>query len=143
MNCQGTVLSVDGNKAKVKVLTSLECMSCQSRNHCPAETGGTRIITVINEYGAKVSDYVVFEADTGKVILSAILLWIVPLIAMIIGYIAGERFAGGLWSIGVALIFLVTTFALIKLLDSKLSDSSTFYPFISKIIHPSIINGPD
>ena len=84
MKCQGTVISVDGTKARVKVTTASECMGCSSKSHCHSGITVSHEITVINECDAKVSDHVIFEADTGKVIATAALMWILPLISMII-----------------------------------------------------------
>ena len=137
MRCEGTVISVNANgtKAKVMVTTASECTGCSSKSYCHSGTAGSREITVINECGAKVSDHVIFEADPGKVIVSAALMWILPLISMIIGYIVGERFAAGFWPIGTAFIFLVLAFTFLKLLDKAISGGKTFYPRITKIIH--------
>ena len=120
MKGQGTVLSVDGIKAKVRVTASSECIGCPSKSSCQPGSDRTREITAINDCGADVSDHVVFEADTGRVIISAALIWIMPLIAMIIGYIVGEIFAEGFWPIGVAFVFLVASFALLSLLDKSI-----------------------
>lgn len=137
MKCQGTVISVNGTKARVMVTTASECMGCSSKSHCHSGIAGSHEITVINECDAKVSDHVIFEADTGKVIALAALMWILPLISMIIGYIVGERFAGGFWPIGAAFIFLVLSFSFLKLFDKAISGGKTFYPGITKVIHSS------
>ena len=137
MKCEGTVISVNGAKAKIRLTTAPECVGCSSKSHCHSGTTGSRKITVINECGAGVPDHVIFEADTGKVIISAALIWILPLISMIIGYIVGERFAAGFWPIGTAFIFLVLAFTFLKFLDKAISGGKTFYPRITKIIHSS------
>ena len=137
MKCEGTVISVNGTKAQISLTTASECIGCSSKNHCHSGTTGSRKITVINECSAGVSDHVIFEADTGKVIISAALMWILPLISMIIGYIVGERFAAGFWPIGTAFIFLILAFTLLKLFDKAISGGKIFYPRITKIIHSS------
>ncbi|HDY87821.1 MAG TPA: hypothetical protein ENH82_06845, partial [bacterium] len=73
--------------------------------------------------------------DTGRVIISAALIWIWPLIAMITGYIVGEIFAEGFWPIGVAFVFLVASFAFLSLLNKFISGGKKFYPRITKIVH--------
>jgi len=137
MKCEGAVISVDGMKAKVKVTTTSECMGCSSKSHCHSGFAGSREITVVNECGAKVSDNIIFETSPGKFVLSATLIWILPLIAMILGYIVGERFADGFWPIGAAFVFLVLAFAFLKVLDKAISGGKTFYPVISRVIHSS------
>ena len=137
MKCEGTVISVDGTKAQVMITTSSECSGCSSKSYCHSGFGGNRKITVINECGAKISDNIVFETATGKFILSATLIWILPLISMIIGYIVGERFANGFWPIGAAFVFLVLAFAFLKVLDKAISGGRTFYPVIMRVIYSS------
>ena len=75
--------------------------------------------------------------DLPEVEKSATLIWILPLISMIIGYIVGERFADGFWPIGAAFVFLVLAFAFLKVLDKAISGGRTFYPVITRIICPS------
>ncbi len=135
MKGQGIVLSLDGNKVKVSVTASSECMGCPSKSSCQPGSDKTREIIAINDCGAEISDHVVFEADTGRVIISAALIWIVPLIAMIIGYIVGEIFTEGFWPIGVAFVFLMASFAFLSLLDKSISGGKKFYPRITKIVH--------
>jgi len=134
------VISVNGTKTTVGITVASECMGCPSKSYCNPDAAVSREITVINEYGAEVSDHVIFEVDSGKVIVSAALMWILPLISMIIGYIVGDRFAAGFWPIVMSFIFLVLAFTLLKLLDKAISGGKTFYPRITKIIHSSKFN---
>ena len=110
MKCEGIVISVDGMKSKVRITTAPECTGCPSNSHCHFGDTSSREITVINECGAEISDQVVFESDTGKVIFSAALIWIVPLLSMFVGYFAGTKFAGGFWPIASAFVFLILAF---------------------------------
>ena len=135
MICKGIVMSLEGNKAKVKVTADTECTGCPSSSHCHGMSNRDREIIVINEYGAHVSNHVIFEADTGKVILSAVLLWILPLLSMILGYIITSRFVGGFWPIGSAFLFLAGSFLILKLIDNAVSGGKAFYPRISKIVN--------
>ncbi|HDY87487.1 MAG TPA: hypothetical protein ENH82_05135 [bacterium] len=134
MKEEGIVLSVNGNKTKVRVTSTAECTGCPSKHHCHFGENGSREITVINEYGAKVSDHVVFESDTGKVIFSAVLIWIVPLLSMFAGYIVGTQFSSGFLPIATAFGFLILTFIFLKFLDNTISGGKTFYPRITKIL---------
>ena len=134
MKCEGIVISVDGTKSKVRITTAPECTGCPSKSHCHTGDTSSREITVINEYGAGISDHVVFESDTGKVIFSAAMIWIVPLLSMFVGYFVGTRFAGGFLPIVTAFVFLILAFIFLKFLDNTLSGGRTFYPRITKIL---------
>lgn len=134
MNGKGVVTELDGKKAKVRVTNGSECMSCPSRSYCHGDESRTHDIVVINEYGAHVSDHIVFEADTGKVIISAALIWILPIISMIAGYIIAHRFAGGFWSICAAFVFLAGSYFILKLIDTAITGGKSFYPRIVQIL---------
>ena len=137
MKGRGVVTSNEGNRAKVSVTTSTECMGCPSKSHCHSDTLNSREIVVINELGARVSDHVVFEADPGKVLISGVLIWIVPILAMIVGYKAAQQFSAGFIPIGAAFLFLLLTFVMLKFVDQKLSGGRTFYPRIIRIVDAS------
>ena len=134
MRGKGVVVLLDGNKAKVRVTSESECMACSSRSHCFGGETRPREIAVINDFGAKVSDHVVFEADAGRVVISAALIWILPVLSMIVGYIVADRFAGGFWPVGSAFLFLAGAFFILRFIDKAVSGGKTFYPKISKII---------
>ena len=137
MKGSGIVVSLDGRKAKVKVTSGDVCQGCASSDHCIGEINREREIFVINEYGAHISDHVVFEADTHKVILSAALLWILPLLSMITGYLVTASFTAGFWPIFAAFLFLAGSFFLLKFIDTAVSGGKTFYPRITKILDDS------
>ena len=106
MTGQGFITSIDGNKARIRVAAHAECAGCLSQGHCSTAGSGDREIVAINECGAQVSDLVEFESESGKVIMSALLIWIVPILSMIVGYFAVKRFSTGFLPIGAAFLFL-------------------------------------
>jgi len=133
----GTVTSVDGNKARVQVTAAAECMECSVHCHSRPDGSSKREIVVSNDHGARVSDSVVFEAEPGKVVLSAVLVWIVPIVAMIVGYWAAQHYSSGFVPIAAAFIFLGCAFGILKLVDSLVTGGRAFYPKIIKIVDPS------
>lgn len=136
MDGQGIVVSLRGNKASVRVSGEAGCAGCAGKSQCYSSGHKGHEITVLNDFGAVVSDRVVFEADSGKVVLAAVLIWVVPLLAMIIGYLAGERLGGGIVPIAAAFLFMAFAFALLKLLDRALSGGRSFYPRITAVMDP-------
>jgi positive regulator of sigma E activity len=77
---------------------------------------------------------VVFEAEPSKVLFSAALIWILPLVAMFIGYLVADRYAKGFWPILSGFVFLFFSYGFLKLIDKKISGGKTFYPEITEII---------
>jgi len=134
MKGKGVIVSVEGDRARVRVSSGSECMGCPSRSHCHGGGSGPREITAINDCGAKVSDTVIFEAEAGKMILSSALIWILPLVSMFVGYYVASRFAGGLWPIGAAFLFLALSYGVLRILDTLLTGGKSFYPRVSEIL---------
>lgn len=130
----GIITAVDGNKASVKVNPAAGCGSCAAKSHCTMESGGHRSVTVQNAIGASIGDRVEFTAKGGHVLMSAALVWLFPIMAMIAGYIIGEMTVGGGWSIAWAFAFLLLAGVLLHLFDRLLSRNSLFCPEITKIL---------
>jgi len=137
MRGRGTVVSVAGSRARVLAGLSSACGGCGGRSQCISAKQTDREITVLNDYGAAVGDRVVFEADAGKVVLSSVLLWVLPIFAMIAGYLAGQRFGGGFIPVAAAFLFLGLSFFLLQAVDRAVSGGRTFYPRIISILDPA------
>ena len=131
MEGKGLITSVQGTRARVKISTGAECGGCVARDHCHGGGSQEREITVINTYGAEPGDFVMFEAQPSRVALSALLVWIVPVLAMIVGYMIAERLSGGFIPILMAFVFLVLAFAVLKVVDNAVSGGTSFYPAIT------------
>ena len=134
MQGRGVVTAVYDNRARVRIDSNSECDGCSARGCCSSRGPENREITVTNGIGAQVSDIVRFEAEPAKVLFSALLIWILPIAAMIVGYVVTDRFAGGGWPIAAAFGFLVIAFAVLKAIDKVISGGTTFYPHISRIL---------
>lgn len=141
MNGIGTVVELDGERAKVRVAVSGECGSCAAKSHCHGASRTSRILVAMNAAHAAVGDTVTFEAHGGRVVLSAALIWIVPILSMIVGYLVGERFGSGIIPIAAAFGFLALTFVLLKLFDRMITGGSSFYPEITAV-HDSAPESP-
>ena len=130
----GQVVKLDGDRARVTVTVSGECMNCAAKAHCHESSGGTRTLVAVNRAGARMGDTVVCEMGAGRAILSAALIWILPILFMIAGYIVGEHFGGGIVSIVTAFVFFGGAFVMLKIVDSAIAGGSSFYPFITEVL---------
>jgi sigma-E factor negative regulatory protein RseC len=136
MNGQGIVSSVDrqSGRARIRMSSHSECGGCMSRSHCSLGSPGDREILAIDECGVTPGDYVEFVSDPGKVVLSSFLVWIVPIMAMMVGYFAAARFSSGIVPIIASLFFLMLAFFLLRIIDMKISGGQSFYPRIVRIL---------
>lgn len=97
-----------------------------------------------NPIGACPGDSVVVESDSGTVLKGAMLLYVVPLITFLAGYILGET----LWGRGVpvSLLGFVLGLAPIKLYDRHLAKGGTVYTikaYADRPRHPKITEKGD
>lgn len=90
------VLSCDGDQtAKVAVLRQSACSGdCHKCSGCGA-VEQTMIFTARNPIGAKAGDLVTVESATGPVLKAAAVLYLLPLVLFITGYLIGMR-----WQLG-------------------------------------------
>lgn len=91
-----------------------DCHKCAG---CGAQQE-TMILTVHNPIGAKAGDLVVIESATGPVLKAAAMLYILPVVLFLAGYLAGEH----LWSKGplVGIFGIILGLVLVKLYDRHL-----------------------
>ena len=85
----------------------------------------TMLFTAENPIGAQPGDLVVVESDTATVLKGAVLLYVLPLLTFLAGYILGEN----LWGRGilVSILGFVLGMAPIKLYDRHLAKKGTTY----------------
>lgn len=141
MNGTGRVVSVADGRAQVSVTASESCTGCSVRNQCHSATGNSKTITALNHADALPGDTVVFEVDSSRVVFSAVLVWIMPLVFMVAGYLIAERIAGGMIPIIAAFVCFGIAFLLIKLIDRAVSGGTSFYPVITSIIDNPPVDG--
>lgn len=114
----------DGSAEVLRVRESACSGDCHKCSGC-GSSQQTMVIPAENPIGAKVGDWVVIEAKSGAVLKAAAMLYIVPLVLFIAGYLVGEH----LWQRGilVSLAGLVLGLILVKLLDRHMTNKGSVY----------------
>lgn len=89
---QGTVIELKSKTtAVVMCKKSSLCENCTTKGSCIiGEDEHTRLIEVKNDLGAEIGDLVRIATSTRSFLQSSFLLYIVPLIALVIGAIVGK-----------------------------------------------------
>lgn len=114
----GIVKKRKGSAAEVEIVRSSACGdNCASCGLCP---GRKAVLEAENAADAAEGDTVVIDMADKKVLCAAFLVYIVPVAALIIGYIAGEALFGGeAAGITAGFLLMILTFILIILTDKK------------------------
>jgi sigma-E factor negative regulatory protein RseC len=91
---QGIVDRVSGQKASVRVEKSSACASCQSRDSCRETSGRDMLIEVANDLGAGKGDRIEISIPAGSFLLLSILVYLLPVAALIGGAVLGGAVGG-------------------------------------------------
>lgn len=132
---QGLVIEVINDMAKIKVGRHNDCSNCGA---CPGSD--SVIISAINKVGAKPGQRVAFQMKEVNVLRAAFVVFILPLIAILIGVLLGGfigeytglniytfRIVGGIITFLLSLIF-------IKSFDSATTKNQKTQPVIINIL---------
>ncbi len=138
----GTVIELKGKHvAAVLCQKSSFCRNCASMEACEVGSDNkSKIVEAHNAIGAQVGDKVKLATSTRNFLQSSFLLYVVPLVALLIGAVAGnllgERLAGidpNLLSAIMGTAFLVGAFLVIRV-GSKAIPKENYMPRIVEII---------
>jgi len=138
---QGVIEDVSGQRTLVRIKKSSACATCESRGNCEVVSGKNMVVEVANDLGAGKGDHVELSVPSGAVLKLSLLVYILPVVALIAGAFAGGAFAGVLHVplslasvIGGFLVMGITFYAL-KRLDRSLRPRSEFHPRMTRILH--------
>jgi sigma-E factor negative regulatory protein RseC len=141
---EGIVIELNKDSARVRATKTGACESCSARSSCHVMGGGNEMeINAINAAGAQVDDRVVLSFDTSSLLKASFLLYIVPIIALMFGAIAGHvlsiplqldssiaSFAGAFLFFGLALVF-------IRSKGNALGKKREYQPRIIRVLKPN------
>ncbi|MBE0574782.1 MAG: SoxR reducing system RseC family protein [Desulfuromonadales bacterium] len=139
----GTVVELKSKMiAVVMCKKSSLCENCATNGNCAlGDDGRTRLIDAQNSLGATVGDQVRIATTTKSFLKSSFLLYIVPLIALVVGAVAGklvgENLDTGLdpnlLSAVFGVFFMIGSFVLLRVGSSALTHES-YMPKIVAIL---------
>jgi sigma-E factor negative regulatory protein RseC len=140
VNEQGIIEEVAGQNALVRIKKSSACGTCESRGDCEVASGKSMVVEVVNDLGGGEGDYVELSVPSGAFLKLSLLVYILPVVALIAGAFAGGMCAPFLHMtptlasvIGGFLVMGITFYAL-KRFDRSLRARSEFRPRMTRIL---------
>jgi len=149
---QGFVERVSGGKAVVRIARSSACTACQSRESCGEALGKDMIVEVANDLGAREGDRIEIGIRSGLFLILSLLIYLLPVTALIGGAVAGGASAGALHmnptvaSIVGGFLCMAVTFYVLKRFDRSARAQKEFGPKMTRILmrseraHPEHLN---
>lgn len=139
---EGIVQQVEPAKALILIMRSSACAGCHSQSACQPSEHKEAIVEAINDVNAQVGDRVQVSVPAVSLLKATFIVYLVPVLALILGAIAGSSFAplmhmdASLASIicGVSSMFAI--FVVVKWLDKSTSSKSEYWPKITRILPP-------
>jgi sigma-E factor negative regulatory protein RseC len=137
MQSEGFVKEIISEKlAKVCMHAKGECEKCETKESClGASEKKIKETIAINIAEAEIGDTVLLEANPWRVVLSAFLVYIFPLIILIIGYFAGNAiFKSETAGIILGISGLMISFLILKFTNKYFEKDDRYKPVIIKVI---------
>lgn len=129
----GEVVDRMNGKAKVIMQKHSSCSNC---NACKLGSESyTMEIEAKNEADAKIGDRVIVDMKGQDVLSAAFILYIIPLIALMIGILIGTRIfpAQEILVAGIGFVFMAFAFMLIKTKDHTFKNNPKYVPVIVEV----------
>ncbi|MBR6007113.1 MAG: SoxR reducing system RseC family protein [Clostridia bacterium] len=130
LNTVGTVAALNGDTATVVFKRSKACGDCHACVSFGSDSAQTEIA---NTLGAQVGDRVAIELHSGSVIKASLILYGIPLIALLAGALLGSLISDlftAIFGIGAACL----SFIVIRLLEPRFKKRGEFNPKMIEIV---------
>jgi len=138
---EGIVIKLEGDTASVRATKTEACEGCSAQSSCHAMGGGKEMeINAINDVAAQVGDRVLLSFDTPSLLKATFLLYIVPVIALILGAGVGQTLSKPLDldpSVGSCLLafsFFAIAAVFVKSKGNAMGERGDFQPRITRIL---------
>jgi len=137
------VVATEGKYAWVETLRQNACGQCASQKGCGSATlqdvfgKRDRVLRAVSDIGVKVGDEVVIGVEERALVRGSMLVYAMPLIAMIVCALLGDTLAKHVMSIDAdlmsvfgALVGLLFSVAVIRWFSNKVSHNADFQPVV-------------
>ena len=130
MKQEGVIKSISGELCEVVIRRKTACGdNCASCGACRMKF---QQVTAKNPLGAEVGDYVAIEMDSKKVLFSAFLVYILPILVFFISFLAVQKlYASSAAAVSVAVILTAMLWGVAVIFDRR--HKADFIPIVTEI----------
>lgn len=114
----GTVVSVSGSSVKVELVRGSGCKSCSMRGMCFGRNTPA-VFDLESDLDLHPGDRVQLEIAPSTRVLSALLVFGLPLLCLFAGYLIGSHWLAELPSIGIAFAATALSFIIMRQIDKR------------------------
>ena len=125
-------MALDGTRATVCFEPGDACKKCEAGPVCHAASA-KHTISVQNTLNARIGDDVLVEQSPGKALLSAFIIFGLPVILAIFGLVVGSRW-GETWSVVCGVAGFALGLVIAKFINNRLVRNALFLPRITEIV---------
>ena len=147
----GLLIEALGEQATVRASRRGVCADCSGSGACSFENalgkGEPETVTVYNPIRARPGDYVEFDLTGHTELKVSLLVWVVPLVGLVLGAVAGSaahvRLSMGpdVATLLGAIAGFIAAFAVVKWVDRRSGRDARLVPHILKVVDPSACHG--
>lgn len=120
---EAVVARIDGGFALVELCSDASCGQCGSRHACGVSMDdgrGPKLFRLPNTIGAKAGDRVMLTVPAGAVFKAAALSYLLPVMASLVGAVAGTAWQGDLGALLGAGLGLVAGLVVLRMVGRRL-----------------------
>lgn len=135
----GQIVSVEGSMATVKIRRGISCDSCTA---CGMAKDQSEIsFRIANDLNAQIGDWVELELESKSLIKASLIVYLLPLIALILGVVGGYAIAGqfsgnpDLYGAIGGILFTALSFLGIRAMDPILRKNGDYSPKMISIVN--------
>lgn len=144
MSRYGIVLDTDGWRARVSAAPRGLCGDCTEQGACALHIGGPggnpEIVTADNRFGARPGDTVELELAGRMELKLSLLVWVVPLIGIVGGAVAGTLLGGRLGVdedlavLAGSVLGFAFAFLILRRVDRKATGAASLLPRVARVV---------
>lgn len=142
MKERARVIKKEDGQSLVQIIRTSACSHCDEKCMLADDSHEVEEMEVLvnDPIGAEVGSTVELEMGAKPILVSALVVYLLPLVAIVVGYFAGSSLLSGVISssevagiIGSGIGFLLS-FASLKFFDKKAGSKSYFHPEITRVV---------